>query len=195
MTLSNAEGALLRSQGGPLASAQFVSFPTNRASRLEPQLLRVLFLRRLRLPLPLSARACRCGRPLDVFGHHRSACAVVGTLGRRGFPLENAAARVCREAGGRSVTWILVWLTSSTKARGRGGRTTSRPRSATGTGYDVCVPLDQRRRSQASHSQNKWSLPRGRQTPEGGALPGVGWRWRQGSLGRARRGSGRSLLG
>ena len=85
MTLSNAEGALFRSQGGPLASDPFVGFPTNRASRLEPQLFRVLFLRRLRLPLPLSARACRCGRPLDVFGHHRSACAVVGTLGRRGL--------------------------------------------------------------------------------------------------------------
>ena len=55
-TLSNAEGALLRSQGGPLASAPFVSFPTNRVSRLEPQPLRVLFLRRLRLPLPLTAR-------------------------------------------------------------------------------------------------------------------------------------------
>ena len=34
MTLSNAEGALLRSQGGPLASAPFVGFPTNRASRV-----------------------------------------------------------------------------------------------------------------------------------------------------------------
>ena len=81
LTLSDAEGALLRSQGGPLASSPFISFPTNRTSRLEPQLLRVLFLRRLRLPLPLSARACRCGRPLDVLGHHRSACAVVGDVG------------------------------------------------------------------------------------------------------------------
>ena len=73
----------------------------NRVSRLESQTLRVVFLRCLRLPLPLTARACRCGRPLDVLGHHRSVCAVVGTLGRRGFPLENAAARICREAGGR----------------------------------------------------------------------------------------------
>ena len=41
------------------------------------------------------------GRPLDVLGHHRAACANVGVLGRRGFALENAAARVCREASGR----------------------------------------------------------------------------------------------
>ena len=67
LTLSDTEGALLRSQGGPLASSPFISFPTNRTSRLEPQLLRVLFLRRLRLPLPLSARACRCGRPLRLW--------------------------------------------------------------------------------------------------------------------------------
>ena len=25
-------------------------------------------------PLPLSSRTCRCGRPLDIFGHHRAAC-------------------------------------------------------------------------------------------------------------------------
>ena len=106
--LSNAEGALLTSQGGPLAYAPFVRFLTNRVSRLEPQTLRVLFLRRLRLPLPLTARACRCGRPLDALGHHRSACAVVGTLGRRGFPLENAAARICRKAGGRVRTNVFV---------------------------------------------------------------------------------------
>ena len=70
----------------------FISSPYC-TSRLEPQLLRVLFLHRLR-PLPLSARACRCGRLLDVLGHHWSACAVVGTLGRSGFPLENEAGRV-----------------------------------------------------------------------------------------------------
>ena len=34
-------------------------------------------------------------------GHHRSACPVAGMVGRRGFPLENVAARICREAGGR----------------------------------------------------------------------------------------------
>ena len=106
LTLSDAEGAMLRSQGGPLPSSPFISFPTNRTSRLEPHPVPSSLA--TPFPLPLSARACRCGRPLGVLGHHRSACAVVGTLGRRGFPLENAAARICREAGGRVRTNVLV---------------------------------------------------------------------------------------
>ena len=39
-TLSDPDIALLKSQGGPLASAPFVSFPTSRATRLEPQVLK-----------------------------------------------------------------------------------------------------------------------------------------------------------
>ena len=50
---------------------------------------------------------CRCGRPLDSFGH-RAACAVAGVLGRIGFPLESAAARVCREAGARVRMNVMV---------------------------------------------------------------------------------------
>ena len=34
-------------------------------------------------------------------GHHRAACANSGVLGRRGFAVGSAVARVCREAGGR----------------------------------------------------------------------------------------------
>ena len=85
-TLSDPDIVLLKSQGGPSASAPFVSFPTSRVTRLEPQVLKVLF-RRLRLPLSLTARVCRCGCHLDVFVHHRSACAVAEVLGRRGFPV------------------------------------------------------------------------------------------------------------
>ena len=56
----------------------------------------------------------RCGQPLDSRGHHRGACAHAGVLGRRGFPLESCAARICREAGARvsstfvSMTWISI---------------------------------------------------------------------------------------
>ena len=99
--LLDASRALLRSQSGPFAILPFTSFPSARHARFDPQPFRVLLLRRLWLPVPLSSRSCRCGRPLDSSGHHRAACAVAGVLGSRGFALESAAARVCREAGGR----------------------------------------------------------------------------------------------
>ena len=43
-----------------------------------------------------------------MFGHHRAACAVAGVLGRRGFPLECAAAQISREAGARVTTNVQV---------------------------------------------------------------------------------------
>ena len=57
------------------------------------QPFRILLCRRLHLPLPLTLRPCRCGRQLDMFGHHRAACPEVGVLERRGYPLEVAAAQ------------------------------------------------------------------------------------------------------
>ena len=59
-------------------------------------------------PLLLSARTCRCRRPLDPLGDHRAACSRSGALRSRGCPLERAAARVCREAGARVTTNTLV---------------------------------------------------------------------------------------
>ena len=76
-------------------------FPMSRFVRLEPQVLRVLFLRRLCLPLPLPACACRCGRPLDVLGHHRSACAVAGGSLWRTWLRESAE----RQVGGSEPTF------------------------------------------------------------------------------------------
>ena len=60
-TLSACDQALLRSQAGPLTAVPFVCFPTSRLTRLDPPVFRTLLLRRLRLPLPLTVRACRCG--------------------------------------------------------------------------------------------------------------------------------------
>ena len=99
---------MLRSQRGPLASIAFTSFPSDRSARFDSAPFRVLLLRRLRLPLPLTVRSCRCGRPLDALGHHRAACATAGVLGRRGWALESAAARVCREGGARVRTNVFV---------------------------------------------------------------------------------------
>ena len=65
--------------------------PSSIFTRVEPQLFRVLLLRRLRISLPFSRRFCRCGRSLDAFGHHHAACSRAGVLGRRGFALEVVA--------------------------------------------------------------------------------------------------------
>ena len=73
-----AQCALLRSQGGPFSGLPFIVFPTSMHQRFDSVLFRVLLFRRLRLPLPLSSRTCRCGRPLDVLGHHRAACSTSG---------------------------------------------------------------------------------------------------------------------
>ena len=100
--------ALVRSQGGPGAGLVLSTCPTCRVTKLETQLFRVVLLRRLRLPLPLTVRTCRCGLPLDPCGHHRAACAHAGVLGRRGWALENVLARICREAGGRVATNVMV---------------------------------------------------------------------------------------
>ena len=106
--LEPTEQALVRSQRGPMAGIPFHCSPVSPTSRFDPQCFRVLLLRRLWCPLPLSSAFCRCGQPLDSRGHHRAACATSGVLGRRGFPLESCAARVCREAGARVSTNIRV---------------------------------------------------------------------------------------
>ena len=82
--------------------------PTSVLTKIPPHLFKVVLLRRLRLPLPLSPHTCGCGLPIDSFGHHRASCTRTGALGRRGFALESAAARVCREAGGRVTTNVMV---------------------------------------------------------------------------------------
>ena len=86
----------------------FSTCPTCRITRLASHNFRLLLLRRLQIPLPLTVRSCQCGRPLDAHGHHRAACARAGVLGRRVFALESVVSRVCREAGGRVSTNVLL---------------------------------------------------------------------------------------
>ena len=106
--LASHEQALLRSQSGPTAGAPLTCVPTSPLLHFDPQLFRILLLRRLSLPLPLTSRVCRCGRQIDPFGHHRAACSRAGVLGRRGYAVESAAARVCREAGARVTTNVML---------------------------------------------------------------------------------------
>ena len=106
--LDMASHALLLSQAGPGGSRAITALPTSPELRLPSECMRVLSLRRLRMPLPHAPRRCRCGGMLDVFGDHRAACPVAGVLGPRGAPLERAAARVCREGGARVATNVFL---------------------------------------------------------------------------------------
>ena len=103
-SLDTAARALMLSQAGTHASRAFTAFPTAAEFRVENPLFRIMLLRRLRLPLPISPRHCSCHRVLDVFGDHRAACAQAGVLRSRAVPLERALARICREAGARVAT-------------------------------------------------------------------------------------------
>ena len=47
----------------------------------------------------LLCSSCVVSVSLSPHLGHRSACPIAGVLGRRGFPLENVAARICQEAG------------------------------------------------------------------------------------------------
>ena len=66
--LAGHERALVRSQSRLFAGMAFSSAPSSHLQRIDSHLFRVLLLRRLRLPLPLSARLCRYGRLLDSLG-------------------------------------------------------------------------------------------------------------------------------
>ena len=70
----------------------------------------------------LSVRTCRCGRLLDSLGHHRAACARAGVLGRRGFAIESAATRLCREGGARVATNVMLRDLDLPVPVARGGR-------------------------------------------------------------------------
>ena len=72
LTWGRSNRAHVRSQAGPGAG---MAAPTHYHTRILPNLLRVVLLRRLRFPLPLSLHTCRCGRQIDKFGHHRASCA------------------------------------------------------------------------------------------------------------------------
>ena len=102
--MGSTDRATLRSQGGSGAGLALTVSPTTLMTKIPPHLFRTILFRRLRLPLPFSRYMCRCGRPIDSFRHHRASCTRTGALGRRGFALESAAVRVCREAGARVTT-------------------------------------------------------------------------------------------
>ena len=68
--------ALLLSQAGPGGSRAIAALPTSPELRMPSECMRVVLLRRLRLPLPHAPRQCRCGGSLGPLGDHRAACPV-----------------------------------------------------------------------------------------------------------------------
>ena len=76
--LDPASRALMLSQAGPGGSLAITVLPTAPELRLPSSHMRVLLLRRLRQPLPVAPRTCRCafgcaGRPPSSLPHSRSA--------------------------------------------------------------------------------------------------------------------------
>ena len=86
--------ALVRSQGVPGAGLALSTCPVSRLSRLFCCVA----------PSSSSDRA----QLLASRRNHRAACSRAGVLGGRGWAVENAAARICREPGGRVTTVVLV---------------------------------------------------------------------------------------
>ena len=103
--LTEADKALTRSQSGTGAGVALTTTPSKLHTRIKPQLFRVLLFRRLRLPLQfLDASA-----GVAVFlTHLATTMQLAGVFGRRSFALESAAAKICREAGGRVATNLFV---------------------------------------------------------------------------------------
>jgi hypothetical protein len=66
--LDPASQAMLASQTGPSASRTFTTIPWRHDLTYPSHLFRLLLVRRLRLPLPLPERSCRCRRVLDPLG-------------------------------------------------------------------------------------------------------------------------------
>ena len=98
---SAAQWALLHSQGGPLSGFPFTTLPFTPLQRSESPCSGfsgcVAFTFLSHCPL-----ASACVAVLSTaFGHHRASCSRAGVPGRRGFAMESAVARVCREAGDR----------------------------------------------------------------------------------------------
>ena len=66
--LDPASRALMLSQAGPGGSLAITVLPTAPEFRMSSSHMRVLLLRRLRQPLPVAPRTCRCGGALDPLG-------------------------------------------------------------------------------------------------------------------------------
>ena len=93
---SPSERVLVRSQ--KMEPVLLLTSPSSPLTRIESPLFRVLLQRRLRLPLPLSERICRCGLPWKVR--------------LRGFAEKpvGASLQTCSCATWTTGAWRLSWM-------------------------------------------------------------------------------------
>ena len=105
--LTDTARAQLRSQSGPMASAPFTCCQFAWHTTFDPEVLRLLLLRRLWLLLPSSSCAGVAVHSIPVA---TTAQHVLWRrfLGSRGFAVKSAASRACREAGGRVSSSIRI---------------------------------------------------------------------------------------
>ena len=102
-SLTDGEKALVRSQSGSGAGTALSTVRTHQLVCIDSQLFRV-HCPAFDSPFPSHGASAGVAAP----SHHRAPCARAGVLARRGFALESAAARVCREAGARVTTNVMV---------------------------------------------------------------------------------------
>ena len=79
-----------------------------------PRVVRITLWCHLQLPLPLTVRTCRCGRPLDANGHHRAACARVGCWVDEGV---GGASVGKQEAVSQPMLSCVIWTSTNRMAR------------------------------------------------------------------------------
>ncbi|CAK0876826.1 unnamed protein product, partial [Prorocentrum cordatum] len=110
-SLTDDQQWMLDSQGGRCGGRHLALIPSTPESTFTPERLRALLQRRLRLPLDATASRCNgrsCQAHLGERGDHRAACPRSGRLLKRGDPIERMWAWLCREAGGRVRTDVLL---------------------------------------------------------------------------------------
>ena len=168
---------MAHSQTGPLSSLPFTvlnqpyhevrpaAFPCAPPSTLAPS------------PFHLTARQCRCGRPLNACGHHRSACAVAGVLGRRGHPLGDCCSHGL--SGSRcSTPWSETWIFCLGHSLTTGGRRSALvQRGTTRHRHYSGVSPQTRWHSPKRARAHQWNRHHLREKEERTHLSRVFWRW------------------
>ena len=109
LSMCRSARAVLLSQSGLGVSQALQAAPSCPECTLPPGTFQGMIRRRLRWPMLLSScSCCGCGCQVDTRGGHFTACMSSGRVKLRATPLEQAIARICREAGARVRSNVLL---------------------------------------------------------------------------------------